>query len=113
MYVLYLEPYLDTINKTYKKIITINNNPDGPLKNYVKHFNAPKLSPFKSNENQSCKYGIISFLDNNEFMTVNETSELFSYLISNGYTIDTTITSMMQNSDIKLDNKLLCYISYS
>ena len=54
----------------------------GALKNYVKYFNAPKLSPFKSNENLSCKYGIISFLDNNEFMTVNETSELFSYLIS-------------------------------
>ena len=49
-------------------------------------------------------------------MLVDEIPDLFSYLLSNGYTIDTKITNMLNKSDIQFDTQngktLICFITY-
>ena len=50
-------------------------------------------------------------------MTVDEVPDLISYLVSNGYTVDTSITKMFNQSDIQFQtnnsNKLICFITYN
>lgn len=123
------QPYLDTYNKCYKNIVTINLPPQGPLANLVRRINFPKLSPFKQtgpcNPIQQCGLTLLSLQDcttcHNKFgtnvMVVDEIPNLFSFLLSNNYTIDTSVTKMLNQSDIRFDtnngNKLICFITYN
>ena len=43
-------------------------------------------------------------------LCVNQINLLFNYLLSNGYSIDTSVTKIMQDSDVKIQN-LICFIS--
>ena len=110
-----MQPYLDKINKCYKNIIVINNKPEGKLQNIVKQINPPKISPFKSSNlcchSDKCIFALLSFKNNNELMCIDEIPNLFNFLLSNNYNIDTSVTKMMFKSEIKFDNKLICFIS--
>jgi hypothetical protein len=50
-------------------------------------------------------------------MVTDEIPDLLSYLVSAGYTVDTSITKMLNNSDIRFDttdgNKLICFVTYN
>jgi hypothetical protein len=50
-------------------------------------------------------------------MLVDEVPDLISFLVSNGYTVDTSITKMLNQSEIRFDtytgNKLICIITYN
>ena len=122
-YTLSVQPYLDQHNKCYQKIITINVKPIGPLSKYVKLIHPPKLSPFKENSpcctQENCVYVITHISSDssnssnccNNFMYIDDIPNLFSFLTSNGYTIDSNLTKIMQKSDVRLSNNLLCFIS--
>ena len=49
-------------------------------------------------------------------MVVDEVPDLISFLVENGYTVDTSITKMFNTSDIRFDtntgNKLICFVTY-
>jgi hypothetical protein len=46
-------------------------------------------------------------------MTPDEIPDLITFLIGNGYQIETQITNMLNQSEIKLSNKKLCFtVSY-
>lgn len=123
---LFSMPYLDKINQCYKNIITINTQPKGPLNNYVKRIQFPTLSPFKvsgpCNEIDKCglvltkiNYNCYSKCSNN-LMTTDDIPDLITYLASNGYKVDTSITKMFNSSDIRFNtnnaNKLICFVTY-
>ena len=98
-----------------KNILVINAFPNGPLASLVKKIHTPKLSPFKQSSPcfpiENCVYAIYKIDNSCELMIPDDIPNLFGYLIENGYKIDTSITKMMNTSDIKTTNKLLCYIS--
>jgi hypothetical protein len=52
-----------------------------------------------------------------DLMITDEIPDLISYLVSAGYTVDTSITKMLNNSDIRFDtkdgNKLICFVTYN
>ena len=125
------QPYLDNNNQNnnqcYKNILMINVVPDGPLNAFVRRLQLPRLSPFQTrddcnqmkncglvlinpfqniNQNASCKKGC-------NYMTPNEIPDLYSFLTSNGYQIDTQLTNMMNNSEVKLTNsRIVCSATY-
>ncbi|MEX0595855.1 MAG: hypothetical protein WD512_05075 [Candidatus Paceibacterota bacterium] len=126
---LFSQPYLDTYNQCYKNIVVVNLKPQGPLGNLVKFTKFPPLSEFKQSAPCSplkdCGYAIIS-IDGcsngcanfgNDLMSVDEVPNLISYLVSNNYSVDTSITKMFNQSDIRFDtntgNKLICFITYN
>lgn len=47
VYCFYVEPFYDSGIKEYRHIVTINREPEGALKNYVKRISFSKLSSFK------------------------------------------------------------------
>jgi hypothetical protein len=64
------------------------------------------LNPFNNNNN---KFG-------QGLMVVDEVPDLFAFLLSNGYKIDTSLTKMMNGSDIRFQtenaNKIIAFITY-
>ena len=119
-YTLSVQPYLDQYNKCYRKIITINSRPIGPLAKFVRQISPPKLSPFKEPSvccpASKCIFAIADINchgcgGNNSLMCIDDIPDLFSFLTSSGYTIDSALTKLMQKSDVRLDNNLLCFIS--
>jgi len=113
LYVITAIPYFDRPNKRYIKIMKINNIPQrGPLSQHIIHINTPRLSPFEDQtmRTSSCVYVIKSLSNPANYMEVDETPDLFAYLLENGYTINTEVTRIFQKSNIKLKDDILCYI---
>lgn len=118
-FVLYSRPYLDTYNQYYKNIVTINGIPRGPLRRFVRRIQFPPLSEFKSfsDRRELCGLAIQSLNGcYNDLMLVDEVPDLFSFLMSNGYKIDTSLTKMMNTSDVRFHtsnaNKIICFVSF-
>ena len=127
-YLLSSRPYL--FGCEYGNIITINLFPKGPLGKIVRqvNFSNNRLSEFTElNEyGNKCGYALLSLRslgvggrcvgagrNNHHLMTANEIPDLFSFLMSNGYKIDTSLTKMMNSSNIQIDtNNIIAFITY-
>ena len=126
---LFSQPFLDTYNQCYKNIVVVNLRPMGPLGELVRFVKFPPLSEFKQpgpcSPLKQCGYALMSLGTcstgcgkfGSELMVVDEVPTLISYLVSNGYSVDTSITKMFNDSDIRFDtntgNKLICFITYN
>jgi len=124
---LFSQPYLDTYNQCYKNIVVVNLKPQGPLGDLVRFVKFPPLSEFKQpgpcSPLKDCGYALMSLdgcnagCSGSNLMVVDEVPDLISYLVSNGYSVDTSITKMFNTSDIRFDtntgNKLICFITYN
>jgi hypothetical protein len=126
---LFSQPFLDTYNQCYKNIVVVNLKPQGPLADLVTFVKFPPLSEFKQpgpcNPIKQCGYALLSLGTCNsgcnkfgsDLMVVDEVPTLISYLVSNGYTVDTSITKMFNQSEIRFDtntgNKLICFVTYN
>jgi hypothetical protein len=123
MYALNSRPYLNTNTKEYCNIVTINQMPKGPLSKAVRRVNFPPLSQFKGvyNSCNNCGLALLSMdMCNNKcngLMSTDEVPNLFSYLVTNGYKIDTSVTKMMNQSSIRFNTQnadtLIAFISFS
>ena len=141
--VMYLEPFLNSFNKNYQNIITLSDMPDGPLANMVTMISSPKLSPFQylnnSNNVNNCIYVLLRYPKQScgfgrgggnggikhpdFFMGADDIPSVFGYLRTNGYSIDTETTKMMNKSRVLIggvsdtrfsgDRKMICMFSYS
>lgn len=112
-YAIFCQPYFDTRTQSYRNIVTINMIPKGPLASLVTKVNMTSLSPFKKNAS-SCCFALISLKNKRELMPIDELPILFSFLMTNRYKIDTSLTKMLNISDIKMKtgNNLLSFILY-
>ena len=126
-YTLTMVPFYDTYNQCYKNIISINMIPEGPLKYLVTRTQNNRLTcQYEqqngcNNERNKCILAIRNISNANcckyntgcGLMTPDEIPNLFSFLSSNGYTIDTRITNMMNTGPVRLSNsQIICFISY-
>ncbi len=117
-YTICVEPYLNLYSKQYENIITIDKMPAGPLSQLVSHYSSPRLSPFQSNNpNNSCKYAIRRNFESNKnmenyFLNADDVPSLLGYLMANGYTIDTSITKIIQKANVS-NKKMVCLIHYN
>lgn len=115
MYILKKEVYLDRYNKCYKHIIVISPQPKGEaLLNISKLVNREKLSPFQELSpccpEDQCYYVILNPKNKCDFLCIDQITLLFNYLFNHGFKIDTSVTKVMQNSSVKIDN-LICFIT--
>jgi hypothetical protein len=110
--ILYVEPLLDTYNQTYVSALTLNAMPDGPLSKTVKIYNTSKLSPFQTFTNtisssDNCTYILMKHPKGNKNISTNwmlseDIPAVFSFLQENNYNIDTSLTKLMNHSQVNL-----------
>tara|TARA_E500000331_G_C17011345_1_gene606551 strand:- start:299 stop:727 length:429 start_codon:yes stop_codon:yes gene_type:complete len=129
--ILYLEPFLNPLLKTYHNIISLSSTPDGPLKSFVTKINGKPLSTFQNDIFSPCinvllRYPITqleqtNFIQNyNSFMNDDDIPSIFSYLQQNGYTVDTNLTQLLLQHDSAFFNnnksskrRMICMITYN
>lgn len=130
-----MRPYYDHYTQRYINIMTINSEPIGPLTHIVRRLNPSRLSDVSSRSNDfengalHCLYAIQYPNDSQShttnryhsklnLMSVDDISELYSFLIENNYDVDYRFTKLMQLSNVKPSHStsspltLICYISY-
>lgn len=112
----YVEPIYDPKQKTYSKILTLSQMPSSPLSAYVISLKSPFLSTLDNpySNKYRCVYALAKALSSalvngirccdyrsgSEYMTPDDISDLVSYLTQNNYTIDTYLTTVLQNSNV-------------
>lgn len=114
-------PYYNSIKQEYTNILTINKDATGgPLSSITKRIRLNKLSPFESNTNlcrrPDCVIAITKLCGSNgccnELMCIDELPELFEFLLNNGYTIDNSVTKVLQKTGVRMDGEIICMIKY-
>ena len=129
--VFYLEPILNPYNKVYQNVITLSCMPEGPLKDLVITKSFQKLSPFQqgpTTHRDQCMYVLSRYpkkstpfnMGNNDtFMNGEDVPSLLSYLSTNGYKVESDLTRLIFDSNIKntMNNsqryrKLICYATF-
>lgn len=110
------QPFYDEYNKCYKNILTISYIPYGPLNKFVRKIKFPKLSPFQvegpCTPIPKCGLALINRNMNNcgcGLMTPDDIPDLIAFLFENGYQIETQITNMLNQSELKLNNKKMAF----
>jgi hypothetical protein len=128
--VLYLEPVLNSYFKSYQNVLTLSSMPLGPLSNMVSRIQFPKLSEFQSPSpfhTNSCTYVLgrytssVNMNNSDSFMYADDIPSVLSYLQTNGYTVDTSLTTMLQNSEIRIggnnglsgNRRMVCMFYYN
>ena len=136
-------PRLNTRSNTsgcasYSNILTVSGNVAGPFNQFIRPVRTPALSPYKSNNGCACALAISDAI----FSALPSASQaglmcaqsnggqasegwlipeslpfLINYLNMNGYHVDTTMTTMLNASELKLNtqnsNTLVFYITYN
>jgi hypothetical protein len=104
-------PFYDARLQQYTKILSINAVPVGPLASRVKTVRPPRLSGLcgggsgVSSNSNACIHALTSLggcapcsscsgSGGSAFMTPEQLPELFAFLVSNGYTVDTALTKL-------------------
>lgn len=121
------QSFYDRYNQSYQNILTVNAEPCGPIRKIVKRIQFPKLSPFQVDEcsprcglalkslrteynyNQYYKRNVGCRGNNCDLMTPDEIPDLMTFLLGNGYQIETQITNMLNQSAVKLNNKNMAF----
>jgi len=123
------QPYYDQYCKQYQNILLVNVVPDGPLGAFIRRLQLPRLYKEGSNYNgvEGCGLAIVNLFPNhsnghsnsnkfgkNGLLTPNEIPDLYSFLTSNGYQIETQLTNMMNQSQVKLmpGRQIVCMATY-
>lgn len=136
---MYLEPFLNSYYKTYQHIITLSSIPKGPLKNMVTCIRSPKLSEFQDGSEFATNNLYILLRYNKDditnysgknldiYMNNEDIPNVLSYLMENGYIVDTKITNMLYKSKISIGGggggcsgerssygkkRIICFFSY-
>ena len=120
-FVLNSRPFLNrnNYNQSYSNIVTINLEPKGPLRRLTRRVRFERLSEFKEPycSKDLCGLALQSLRGDEKLMSTDEVPDLFSFLLSNGYKIDTSLTKMMNTSDVRFDtnnaNKIICFVTYT
>jgi hypothetical protein len=114
MYSIKSETYTDHYFN-YKNILTINKIPQGPLSNHTKqiNINPKRISAFRANSEQNkCVYALYTTtMNENELYTIETLPDFFTFCKTNGYTIETNLTQLLNQQTKQLDS-VICYISY-
>ena len=108
------QPFLDRFQQCYINILTINHVPAGPLREKVIQIQTPPLSEFKA-PGPCCPLPLCALalksLCCGGIMREAEISDLFSYLLANGYTINEGITKILTKNDTE-NKRTICFITY-
>lgn len=99
------EPFFDSTARKYRNIITISQNPKGPLSSLVRRVYREKLSDKEVVKSEDkCLFSIMSAKNKDRYMSLNELPLLYAFLKKENYEIN--------HIDLKWENRTICFIEY-
>jgi hypothetical protein len=115
------QPFYNPYDQSYQNILTVNLDPPGPLHKLIRGFRQTRISPYYHIDleygRSKCGFAIQSLKQNminnipysrsNDLMGPDEIPELISFLLANGYQLETQITNMLNQSQVKSSYKKL------
>lgn len=105
IYSVNFEPFFDTKTRKYINIITISQNPKGPLNGLVRRVYRENLSDKEVIVNEDkCLFTIMSPRNKERYMVLKELPLLYAFLKNNNYYIN--------HMDLKWEDKIICFIEY-
>ena len=87
-----------------------------PINQIAKRIQLHKLSPFKTSRSeygQAETCGVVILNPNSlcEYASLEDIPVVFGWLIQHGYTIDTAITQMFNQGEVRMSNPVVCFIT--
>ena len=116
-YIISSQIYYDSFNSCYKRILTLDRMPSGPLSAITKRVATPKLSEFKQSTPCCPTERCVFALQNpepqqgNELLTIEDSAFLITYLATNGYTINTSLTELALKNPVKSEKQIIYIIT--
>ena len=112
---LFSQPYLDRVAQCYLTIITTNTMPAGPLGKHVVRVKMSPLSEFdvpgECESIQMCGLALMS-PSRCGLIDLYELPDLFSFLETNGYSVNESITNILKENDGG-KRKTLAFVRYN
>lgn len=118
MYTLSSQTIYDNASENYINIYVLDRKPAGHLANIVKPLRIAKLSPFQDSRDNhcgpcKCAQAVYNPHQLSEFLCIDDIALLFSWLTEHDYTIDTSLTQMMNESKVKFKKRFVCFIKHN
>ncbi len=118
MYTLSSQTIYDNIKQSYSNIYVLDRKPTGDLEKIVKPLRVAKLSPFQHSRDDSCgpckcAQAVYNPHQPNEFLCIDDIAILFSWLADHDYTIDTSLTQVMNESKVRFKKRFVCFIKHT
>lgn len=111
-------PFYKSVNQCYVKAISIDRMPGSnePIKQIVRQVRFEKLSPFQEgsecNPIKTCGNVLLKpGSQYGEMATLDDIPLIFTWLFQNGYNVDTSITQMMNQGEVRMSNPIIGFIS--
>ena len=115
--------YYDQFMQTYYNIIVVNTMPSGPLSRIVRRIQTPIMRTFNAPMNgwntydrKPCLFALMALHPSNysSYMSVEEVPNLLSYLLANGYKVDTSITKLLSRGEVRYtDGNVIAFVTYN
>jgi hypothetical protein len=110
-YSVHCVPFYDIRQQQYIKILCVNAAPTGALASRVRLIRPPRLSGLCDPNNAGrCIHAIMTAAAT-DYMTPDDLPELFAFLMTNGYTVDTGLTKLAAKHQSSAAGALVCIIS--
>ena len=117
MYTLESTAYFNHSDNCYSSILTVNGNPDGPLKHYVRPIKLPQVSPFNNqsdcNNSCDCVYAVLDLNNKCDYLKVEKLSQFVGFLLKNNYTIDYNTTKLLSKAQAYNSKNMIFLFNYS
>lgn len=110
-------PFYNSVEQCYIKVLTLDRLPavNSPLNNIVKRVQLHKLSPFKQGTTcdplNTCGNVLLKPNSYGEYATLRDIPLIFSWLSQNNFQIDTFTTQMINQSEVRMQDPILCFIT--
>ena len=118
-FTIYARPFLESrADPSYTTILTVNTTPAGPLADWVQKVRFTPLVSDRSVMNYNCPCGLALTLQlgckSTTYTPADQIADVYAYLLSNGYRIESDITFLMQNSKVVHTGpeKIVCMATY-
>ena len=116
-YSLSARPFYNSVNQCYTKVLEIDRQPPNSalINKIIKQKTYHRLSPFDQygicDKPKLCGYVVVNPNDPTQNSTIDDIPTIFTWLMQNGYVVNTAITDMMNGSSVKTSYPLLCIIT--
>lgn len=110
-------PFYRSTEQCYIKVLTLDRMPDSasPINQIAKRVQFHKLSPFKTSSEygriETCGVVILNPNSPSEYARLEDIPVIFNWLMQHGYTIDTAITQMFNQGEVRMANPIICFIT--